>query len=132
MGVGTLHGFYNGVFDENHPKVEGYGKENSGVSKKFSVFSEWLKNTSFEESLFLAYGKTYRELLFRATFQEMKMASASFLKKEQMKVLQNYETLANILAMAFGSGKKEPDRVHNITSVEQLQHALGSALNGGK
>lgn len=60
------------------------------------------------------------------------MATGSFFKKEQMKVLQNYETLANILAMAFGGGKKEPDKVHNITSVEQLQQALGSALNGRK
>lgn len=62
----------------------------------------------------------------------MKVGTTSFFKKEQMKVLQNYETLANILSMAFGGDKKEPDRVHNITSVEQLQHALGSALNGEK
>lgn len=48
-----------------------------------------------------------------------------------MKVLQNYETLANILSMAFGgSGKKEPDRVYDISSVDQLQRALGGALNG--
>jgi hypothetical protein len=60
------------------------------------------------------------------------MVTSSFFKKEQMKVLQNYETLANILSMAFGGGKKEPDRVHNITSAEQLQQALGSALNGNK
>ena len=69
-------------------------------------------------------------MLFKVTFREMKMATSSFFKKEQMKVLQNYETLANIIAMALGGGKKEPDKVHNITSVEQLQQALGGALNG--
>lgn len=60
------------------------------------------------------------------------MCICSFLKKEQMKVLQNFETLANILSMAFGGGKKQPDVVHNIKSVDQLQYALGAALNGGK
>jgi len=69
-------------------------------------------------------------MLFKVTFREMKMATASFFKKEQMKVLQNYETLANIISMALGGGKKEADKVHNITSVEQLQQALGGALNG--
>lgn len=67
--------------------------------------------------------------MFRLTFREMKAGTVSFFKKEQMKVLQNYETLANILSMAFGGGNKEPDRVHNITNVDQLQRALGSALN---
>lgn len=47
-----------------------------------------------------------------------------------MKVLQNYETLANIISMALGGGKKEPDNTYNIESVDQLQNALGSALNG--
>lgn len=47
-----------------------------------------------------------------------------------MKVLQNYETLVNIISMALGGGKKEPDRVVDVSSVDQLQNALGSALNG--
>lgn len=49
-----------------------------------------------------------------------------------MKVLQNYETLANIISMALGGGKKEADRVYDVENVDQLQNALGSALNGGK
>lgn len=69
-------------------------------------------------------------MLFTATFREMKMATSCFFKKEQMKVLQNYETLANIISMALGGGKKEPDRVVDVDSVDQLQNALGSALNG--
>ena len=47
-----------------------------------------------------------------------------------MKVLQNYETLANIISMALGGGKKEPDKIINAESVDQLQSALGSVLNG--
>ena len=47
-----------------------------------------------------------------------------------MKVLQNYESLANIISRALGSSKKEPDKVHNIQSADQLQQALVSALNG--
>jgi len=58
------------------------------------------------------------------------MAVNCFFKKEQMKVLQNYETLANIISMALGGGKKEPDNVINVESVDQLQSVLGSALNG--
>lgn len=94
------------------------------------IFSHWVKQTSFEESVFLAYGKPYRLVLFTATFREMKLASSSFFKKEQMKVLQNYETLANIISMALGGGKKEPDNVIDVKDVNQLQSALGSALNG--
>ena len=60
------------------------------------------------------------------------MAVNCFFKKEQMKVLQNYETLANIISMALGGGKKEADRVYDVENVDQLQNALGSALNGGK
>lgn len=58
------------------------------------------------------------------------MAVNCFFKKEQMKVLQNYETLANIISMALGGGKKEADRVYDVENVDQLQNALGSALNG--
>lgn len=78
----------------------------------------------------MAYGKPYRTVLFTATFREMKMATSCFFKKEQMKVLQNYESLANIISMALGGGKKEPDKIINAESVDQLQSALGSALNG--
>ena len=60
------------------------------------------------------------------------MATSCFFKKEQMKVLQNYETLANIISMALGGGKKEPDNVIDVKSVDQLQVALGSAMNGGE
>ena len=60
------------------------------------------------------------------------MAISCFFKKEQMKVLQNYETLANIISMALGGGKKEPDNVIDVKNVDQLQYALGSALNGGE
>jgi len=60
------------------------------------------------------------------------MAANCFFKKEQMKVLQNYETLANIISMALGGGKKEADRVYDVENIDQLQNALGSALNGGK
>lgn len=68
--------------------------------------------------------------MFQVTFREIEVATSAFFKKEQMKVLQNYESLANIISRALGSGKKEPDKVHNIQSADQLQQALGSALNG--
>lgn len=49
-----------------------------------------------------------------------------------MKVLQNYETLANIISMALGGGKdkKKADRVIDVQSADQLSRALGAALNG--
>ena len=68
--------------------------------------------------------------MFQVTFREIEVATSAFFKKEQMKVLQNYESLANIISRALGGGKKEPDKVHNIQSADQLQQALGSALNG--
>lgn len=130
MGFKSLSGFYVEFFNKNNENVEESSRKDSGISDKFVSFSDWVKNTSFEESVFLAYGKPYRKLLFTVTFREMKMATSSFFKKEQMKVLQNYETLANIISMALGGGEKEPDNTYNIESVDQLQNALGSALNG--
>ena len=62
--------------------------------------------------------------------KDIQNAENEFFKKEQMKVLQNYETLANIISMALGGGKKEADRVYDVENVDQLQNALGSALNG--
>lgn len=82
--------------------------------------------------MFLAFNKPYRELKFTTTFHEIRCGISCLFKKEQMKVLQNYETLVNILSMAFGTKKKEPDHVFNPESADQLQQALGSALNGRK
>ena len=59
----------------------------------------------------------------------MKLATSSFFKKEQMKVLQNYESLANIISMALGGGKKEPDNVIDVQNVDHLANALGSMVN---
>lgn len=66
------------------------------------------------------------------TYRELKLGMSAFFKKEQMKVLQNYETLANIISMALGGGKdkKKADRVIDIQSADQLSRALGAALNG--
>lgn len=111
-------------------KAEDDGEKSNRSQRKFVTFSEWVRNTSFEESIFLTFGCSYRTLLFKYTFREMRLATSCFFKKEQMKVLQNYESLVNILSMAFGGNKKEPNIVHDIKSVDQLQKALGGALNG--
>lgn len=62
------------------------------------------------------------------------MATSSFFKKEQMKVLQNYESLANIVSAALGGKKKgespTADRVHEVSSVNDLERALRGFSNG--
>lgn len=132
MGFETLPSFYLDFFNKYGGNVEEVGRESERPQNGFVTFSEWVKTTSFEESVFLTYKKPYRCVLFSATFREIKMATSSFFKMEQMKVLQNYESLANIISLALGGGKKEADKVIDVKSVDHLQNALGSALNGGK
>lgn len=81
----------------------------------------------------MTFGKTYRQICFVVTYNEIKLATGSFFKKEQMKVLQYYESLANIVSMALGGGKDKkptPDRVHNVSSVDELEKALRGFSNG--
>ena len=51
-----------------------------------------------------------------------------------MKVLQNYESLANIVSAALGGKKKgespTADRVHDVSSVNELENALRGFSNG--
>ena len=71
---------------------------------------------------------------FKYTYPEIRLAVSSFFKKEQMKVLQNYETFATIVSKALGGdgkNKKTPDNVINVQSSDQLALAIRSQLNGG-
>jgi hypothetical protein len=49
-----------------------------------------------------------------------------------MKVLQNYENLANIASAIFGSGKKKPNNVYTPNSPEELLMQMRRSMNGGK
>lgn len=68
------------------------------------------------------------------TESEIELGVESFFKKEQMKVLQNYESLVNVVSMALGGKKsstRSPDNVIDIQSADQLSNAIRSQLNGG-
>lgn len=63
------------------------------------------------------------------------MATGAYFKKEQMNVLQNFQTLAYLMSKALGGKKKKgqpvtPDRVHNISSASQLEQAIRGMTNG--
>ncbi len=62
------------------------------------------------------------------------MGVESFIQFEQMKLLQNHETFATIVSMALGGGKKKgqptPDRVHNVSSVNELVARMKENVNG--
>jgi hypothetical protein len=84
--------------------------------------------------VFLAFGEPFRMIEFKYTYPEIRLAVSSFFKKEQMKVLQNYETFATIVSKALGGDgnhKKTPDNVINVQSSDQLALAIRSQLNGG-
>lgn len=51
------------------------------------------------------------------------MCVDAFIKKEQMKILQNYESLCNIISMALG-GSKSKKKGEEIQSRDQLLRAL--------
>lgn len=83
--------------------------------------------------MFLAFGDTLRNLEFQLTDSEIRMGVATFFKKEQMIILQNYESLCNILSMALGGKKKgppTPDNVINVQSADQMERMIRSQLNG--
>ena len=68
------------------------------------------------------------------TESEIELGVESFFTKEQMKVLQNYESLVNVVSMALGGKKsstRSPDNVIDIQSADQLSNAIRSQLNGG-
>ena len=58
------------------------------------------------------------------------MCVDAYIKKEQMKILQNYESLCNIISMALG-GKKKKNKGEEIQSREHLMRAL-SKMKGEK
>lgn len=65
------------------------------------------------------------------TESEIELGVGSFFKKEQMKVLQSYESLANIVSAALGGKKKStPDNVVNVQTANQLESMIRSQLNG--
>ena len=81
-----------------------------------------------------AFGRPFRCIEFVYTESEIELGVESFFKKEQMKVLQNYESLVNVVSMALG-GKKgsgaTPDNVVNVQSAAQLDNMIRSQLKGG-
>lgn len=89
---------------------------------------------TYEEGVIQAFGRPLRCLEFLYTERELESGVGAFFKKEQMKVLQSYESLANIVSMALG-GKKgstpSPDNVVNVQSANQLDQMIRSQLNGG-
>jgi hypothetical protein len=62
------------------------------------------------------------------------MGVSAYFKKEHMKVLQNFETFANIVSMALGGkkDKKKADRVIDIQSADQLDTLIRRQMNGSK
>lgn len=83
--------------------------------------------------MFLAFGNTYRNIAFKYTDSEIRSGVETFFKKEQMLILQNYETLANIVGMALGGKKKgvpTADNVVNVQSADQMERMIRSQLNG--
>lgn len=44
------------------------------------------------------------------SFREIKLGVGAFLRLEQMRCLQNYENLANIISAAFGGSEDEKGR----------------------
>lgn len=89
---------------------------------------------SYQEGVLQAFGHPLRYIEFIYTESEIELGVESFFKKEQMKVLQNYESLVSVVSMALG-GKKgsgaTPDNVVNIQSAAQLDNMIRSQLNGG-
>jgi hypothetical protein len=84
--------------------------------------------------VFLAFGEPFRFIEFKYTYPEINLAISSFFKKEQMKVLQSYESFATIVSKALGGdskGRKTPDNVINVQSSDQLASMIRSQLNGG-
>lgn len=85
------------------------------------------------EGVIQAFGHPLRYIEFMYTESEIESGVTSFFKKEQMKVLQSYESLANIVSAALG-GKKgstpTPDNVVNVQSANQLDRMIRSQLNG--
>lgn len=59
------------------------------------------------------------------------MALSAYLKKEQMNVLQSYETFANIVSTALGGKKKNtPEKVVEVQSAAHLKGEMMRFLNG--
>ena len=62
---------------------------------------------------------------------EMREAVFAFISFEQMKLLQNYESLANIVSMALGGDKsKEKDKGTTVQSRRQLEKLIGKMNHG--
>lgn len=88
---------------------------------------------TYNEGVIQAFGRPLRCLEFMYTESEIELGVESFFKKEQMKVLQNYESLVNVASMALGgkgSSSRSPDNVIDVQSADQLGNAIRSQLNG--
>lgn len=86
-----------------------------------------MQEQSFEDSVFLAFGKSLDDVKRVFSFSEIKRGVASYFRKEQMLHLQNYESLCIIVGKIFGSDSKKSTgkTVEDAEELEAIFNDIG-------
>ena len=83
---------------------------------------DWAKELNFEELVFWAFKDSYYNIMWRYSLREMKMYIRIKLSEKQTEAMSYFESVAKVLALAFGGNKKGKET--KIQDENQLKMAL--------